>query len=75
LEAKIAGESQWRLIAGTRTYEGRIYVPEALQSKVISLFHDNPEPGRFGAHKTAEVISRDFNWPAMDAMIRKYVAG
>jgi len=75
LEAKIAGESQWRLIAGALNYEGRIYVPEALQSKVISLFHDNPESGHFGALTTAELVSRDFDGPAMDATIRKYVAG
>jgi len=74
LHAKIACESQWRLIARALNYEGRIYVPEALQSKVISLFHDNPESGHFGALKTAELVSRDIHWPAMDATIQKYVA-
>jgi len=69
LDAK-TGE-QWRRVAGALTYEGRIYVPEALQSKVISLFHDNPESGHFGALKTAELVSRDFYWPAMDTTVRK----
>jgi len=66
---------QWRRVAGALTYEGRIYIPEALQTKVISLFHDNPESGHFGALKNAELVSRDFYWPAMDTTVRKYVAG
>jgi hypothetical protein len=75
LEAKIAGESQWSLIAGALTNEGRVYVLEALQSKVISHFHDNPEAGHFGAHTTAQLVSRVFHWATMDATIGNYVAG
>jgi hypothetical protein len=73
LDAK-PGE-QWRRVAGALTYEGRIYVPEALQSNVISLFYDNPESGYFGALKTAGLVSRDFSWPAMDTTVGKYNAG
>jgi len=65
----------WKVVTGALTYEGRIYVPEPLRSKVISLFHDNPESGHFGALRTAELVSRDFYWPAIDATVRKYVAG
>jgi len=56
------GNSQWKVISGALTYEGRIYVPadNALRSQVISLFHDNPESGHFGALRTAEPVSRDF---------------
>jgi len=50
----------WKVISGAISYEGRIYVPEPLRSKLISLFHDNPESGHFRALKTAELISRDF---------------
>jgi hypothetical protein len=47
----------------------------ALHNKVISLSHDNPESGHFRALRTAEIVSRDFYWPSMDATIRKYIAG
>jgi len=50
-------------------------VAAALRSRVISLFHDNPESGHLGALKTAELVSRNFHWPAMESEIRKYVAG
>jgi len=68
---------EWKVTAGALTYKGRIYVPadDTLRSQVISLFHDNPESGHFGALKTADLVSRDFYWPAMDATVRKYVAG
>ena len=64
----------WKVVSGALTYTGRIYIPEPLRSKVISLFHDNPESGNFGALRTTELVSRDFYWPAMDATVRKYVA-
>ena len=41
---------------------------------MISLFHDNPESGYFGALKTAKLVSQDFYWPTMDATIQKYIA-
>jgi len=47
-------ESEWKVMAGVLNYEGRVYVPatDSLHEKVISLFHDNPESGHFGALKT-----------------------
>ena len=68
--------TQWEFVAGALTYGGRIYVPalDPLHGKVISLFHDNPESGHFGALKTTELVSRDFYWPAMDSCVRKYVS-
>jgi hypothetical protein len=64
---------EWKITAAVLTYEGRIYVraDDTLCSQVISLFHDNPESGHFGALKTAELVSREFYWAAMDATVRK----
>jgi hypothetical protein len=66
---------QWKVIAGALTFEGRIYVPETLRNQVISLFHDNPQSGHFGALRTAELVSRDIYWLGLDTTVRKYVAG
>jgi hypothetical protein len=74
-EGVMDSHKNWKVISGALTYEGRIYVPEPLRSKVISLVHDNPKSGHFGALRTAELVSRDFYWPAIDATVRKYVAG
>jgi len=69
-------ESQWTVVAGPLTYEGRLYIPAInhLRGKVITLFHDNPESGYFGALKTTEVVSRDFYWSAMDSHVCKHVS-
>jgi hypothetical protein len=74
-DVSIADESQWRSIEGALPYERRIYVPAELRSRVTSLFHDNPKSSPFSALKTAELVSRDIHWPAMESEIRKYVAG
>jgi hypothetical protein len=67
----------WTVRAGALTFEGRGYVPDSdeLRSKVIALHHDNPESGHFGALKTAELVSRNFYWPALQTSVRQYVAG
>jgi hypothetical protein len=65
----------WAVSAAVLTYEGRVYVPEGLRSKVTALHHDNPESGHFGALKTAELVSRNFYWPALQTSVRQYVAG
>jgi len=71
---KAGKEGQWNVIAGALTYEERIYVPAVgcVCGKVISLFHDNPQSGHFGALKTTELVSSDFYWPVMDSGVRKY---
>ena len=68
-------DMQLKVSAGALTFEGRIYVPEALRNQVISLFHNNPESGHFGALRTAELVSSDFYWLGLDTTVRKYVAG
>jgi hypothetical protein len=69
--------NEWKVTTGVLTYKGRIYVPkdDLLRNKVISLFHVNPESGQFGDLKTAEFVSPDFYWPAMDATVRKFIGG
>jgi hypothetical protein len=70
-------DKQEKVISGALTYEGRIYVAAdpLLRNKVISRFDDNPESVHLGALRTAELGSRDFNWPAQDATIRKFITG
>jgi hypothetical protein len=67
----------WAVSPGALIYEGRVCVPDSsgLRSKVTALHHDNPESGHFGALKTAELVSRNFYWPALQTCVRQYVAG
>jgi len=70
-------ETQWKVVAGVLSYEGRTCVPEtnSLRGRVLSLFHDNSVSSHFGALKTTELVSWDFCWPAMDSRVCKYVSG
>jgi hypothetical protein len=63
--------NEWKVTAGVLTYKGRIYVPmdDLRRNKVISLFHNNPESGHFGALKTAELVLQEFHWPTVDATV------
>jgi hypothetical protein len=72
-----ATTEDWTVSAGALTHEGRVYVPDSpgLRARVTALHHDNPESGHFGALKTAELISRNFYWPALPTSVRQYIAG
>jgi len=69
-------DTGWTGMIGDVTYEGRIYVPaiDCLWRTVLSLFHDNPELGHFGALKTTEGVSGDIYWPFTDSCVHKYVS-
>jgi len=76
-ESEEEPSNEWKVTAGVLTYVRRIYIPkdDLLRNNIITLFHDNQESGHFGALKTAELVSQDFHWPALDTTVQKYIAG
>ena len=69
-------DEEWSIgSAGALLHEGRIYVPESVRNQVIRLHHDTPEFGHFGIARTAELVSRNFYWPGLESMVRRYVLG
>jgi hypothetical protein len=75
-ELEEESSNEWKVTAGGLTYEGRMYVSkdDPLHKNVISLFHDNPESGHFGALKPPKLVSGEFHWPRMDTTVRNYIA-
>jgi len=71
VDVSAAVESQSTSIDGALTYERRTYIPPALRHRVTSFFDDNPESGHLRVLKTADLVSRDCYWPAMDSEIWK----
>lgn len=47
----------------------------SLQLRVIKYRHESPTVGHFGFNKTYELISRDFHFPAITKVIKKYLKG
>jgi len=72
-----AEENEWKVVTGALTNQERLSIPvvDHLRGKVISLFHDKPQSGHFGALQTTELVSWDFYWPAMDLHVHKDVRG
>ncbi len=55
---------------------GLVYVPpqEALKAEILSLFHDCPSAGHWGARKTLDLIHRYLCWDGVEGDVNAYVA-
>jgi len=47
-------------------WNGSIYVPKAMRSKVLKSEHDSKVAGHFGRDRTLELINRNFFWPKIE---------
>ena len=54
---------------------GLLFVPDAndLRLQILQDRHDAPTAGHFGTAKTFELVSRDYSWPGLRQMIKKFV--
>lgn len=46
-------------------FQGLIYIPECMRTKIIAKYHDDLMYGYMGTKKTAEAISRNYYFPNM----------
>ena len=58
---------------GYFTYQGRIVVPSAMQTDIISEHHANVVSGHFSWSRTYDLVSRHFWWPGMRESIQDFV--
>ena len=65
----------WQDIDGVLHYQGLPYVPEIIQTELISRHHDDPLAGHFGIEKTQELLSRKYYWPTLRRDVEDYVRG
>ena len=56
-------------------YQGLSYVPEIIQTELISRNHDDPLAGHFGIDKLHELIARKYHWPTLRHDVKDYVKG
>lgn len=59
---------------GYWTFQGRIVVPESLQTEIIQEHHSNVISGHFSWNRTLDLISRHFWWPNMRNSIQTFVS-
>lgn len=53
----------------------KLYIPQALRSRVFQRCHDAKQPGHFGFLKILYLARRQFWWPRMRKDIETYVQG
>ena len=61
---RAAGELQdgYKDINGVLHYQGLPFVPEVIQTEIISRHHDDPLAGHFGVDKTRELVGQKYYW-------------
>jgi len=70
-------DKEWCQENGLMLKEGKVYVSrdKKLKAEVIRLHHDMPVGGHGGQWKTAELVTRNFWWPGVTRVVKRYVEG
>lgn len=53
--------------------ENLLYIPEIIQTKLISRYNENLLAGDFCIKKTRESITRKYYWPMLRVDIKSYI--
>jgi hypothetical protein len=67
----------WLYIDGTLRRNGKCYVPDDLDLRkdLIKTYHEAPTSGHPGQYKTLMLLMKDYYWPGMGDMTKKFVSG
>ena len=63
LRAKQLVKDGWENINGVLHYQGLSYVPEIIQTELISKHHNYLLASHFGIEKTHKLVARKYYWP------------
>ena len=72
---KAEGLNEYEELDGVLYHQGLPFVPEAIQTEIISRHHDDPLAGHFGIDKTKDLVGRKYYWPSLRKDIEAYVKG
>ena len=72
---RVEGLDGYEEIDGVLYYQGLPFVPEIIQTELISWHHDNPLASHFGINKTKNLISGTYYWPSLRKDVEAYVKG
>ena len=64
----------WKDVEGVLQYQGLLYVPELICSKVISCYHNDPPAKHFDIDKTRELVDQKYYWPSVRKDVENYVS-
>ena len=69
------GQQGWEDINSVLHYQGLLYIPEIIQTELISRHHNDPLASHFGIEKTRELFSRKYYWPTLCRDVDNYMRG
>ena len=69
------GLNEYKKLDGVLYHQGLPFVPEIIQTKLISWHYDDPLAEHFGIDKTKDLVSRIYYWPSLQRDIEAYVKG
>ena len=65
----------WQYINDVLHHQGLPYVPEIIQTELISRYHNDPLAVYFRIKKTQELLFRKYYWPTLRSDVNNYVRG
>ena len=63
----------WQDISDVLYYQSLPYIPEVIQTKLISKHYDDPLVDHFGIEKTHKLAGRKYYWPTFCHDVEDYV--
>ena len=54
-------------------YQGLLYIPKVIYSKLKNKYHNNLLVGQFGIEKTPELIARKYYWLTLEKDVKAYI--
>ena len=68
-------KDNWEDIDDVLHHQGLPYVPEIIQTELISKHHNNPLVGYFGIEKIRKLVAWKYYWPTLRYDVNNYVKG
>ena len=72
----ITDDPEYEVVDGLAYMDGLVVVPSLdLRIEILEQCHDSPLAGHYGNAKTIELVTRNYWWPGLRRMVRKYISG
>ena len=68
-------KSDYEEVDGVLHHQGLSFVSEAIQTELISRYHNDSLIGHFGIDKTGELVGQKYYWPSLRRDVESYDQG
>ena len=72
---KLQSKKDYKEVEGVLYHQGLLFMPKAIQTKLINRHHNDFLAGHFGIEKTCELLAWKYFWPSLRHDVEAYVNG